>query len=119
MEFPSPDELQVLLDLADPDRIGFIYDVGHAYTLDQLGFYSHEEWLKRFGPRIVGTHLHDVAGLTDHYAAGLGEVDYAMVAKYLPERAFRTCEFQTFNTPEQLRAGLKVLAEHGCIKAQM
>jgi len=33
------------LGLAGPDRIGFIYDVGHAYTLDYLGFYSHEEWL--------------------------------------------------------------------------
>jgi len=116
LEFPNPDELQTLLGLAGPDRIGFIYDVGHAYTLDYLGFYPHEEWLKRFASRIVGTHLHDVASLTDHYAAGLGAVDFSMVAKYLPENAFRTCEFQTFNTPEQLNAGLKVLAGHGCIK---
>jgi len=57
-----------------------------------------------------------VASLTDHYAAGLGEVDFSMVAEYLPENAFRTCEFQTFNTPEQVSAGLKVLAGHGCIK---
>ena len=119
MEFPNPDELEILLDLAGPDRIGFIYDVGHAHTLDRLGFYPHEDWLKRFAPRIIGAHLHDVVGATDHYAPGLGEVDFSMVARYLPENAFRTCEFQTFNTPEQLKAGLKVLTEQGCIKARI
>jgi sugar phosphate isomerase/epimerase len=118
MEIPSPDEMEVLLSLADSDRLGMIYDVGHAQVLDILGFYPHEEWLKRFGPRILGTHLHDVLGTTDHYAPGLGSVDFSMVAKYLPENAFRTCEFQTFNTPEQVRAGLQVLVERGCVKLQ-
>jgi HAD superfamily hydrolase (TIGR01549 family) len=118
MEIPSPDELDILLDLASPDRIGFLYDVGHAQTLDRLGFYAHEEWLKRFGTRILGTHLHDVRGTTDHYAPGLGDVDFDRVAAYLPESAFRTCEFQNFNSPEQVRAGLEFLFERGCIKRQ-
>jgi HAD superfamily hydrolase (TIGR01549 family) len=118
LEFPSPDELEILLALAGPDRIGFLYDVGHAQTLDILGFYRHEEWLKRFASRIIGTHLHDVMGTTDHFAPGLGNVDFDMVGSYLPEEAFRTCEFQTFNTPEQVKAGLRVLVEHGCIKLQ-
>ena len=116
-EIPSPDELEALLCLAEPSRIGFIYDVGHAETLDRLGFYLHEEWLKLFGPRIIGVHLHDVLGMTDHYAPGRGGVDFSMVAKYLPKGAFRTCEFQTFNTPEQVKAGLKFLVEQGCIHA--
>lgn len=118
LEIPSPNELDVLLGLAEPARIGFIYDVGHAEVLDRMGFYAHEEWLKRFAPRIIGTHLHDVVGLTDHYAPGLGEVDFSMVAAYLPDDAFRTCEFQTFNTPEQVKAGLQVLIERGCVKLQ-
>jgi sugar phosphate isomerase/epimerase len=118
MEFPSPDELEILLSLASADHIGFLYDAGHAQTLDVLGFYPHEEWLKRFGHRIIGTHLHDVVGTTDHYAPGLGSIDFDMIASYLPEGALRTCEFQTFNTPEQVKAGLKVLVERGCIKLQ-
>ena len=74
--------------------------------------------MKRFAPRIIGTHLHDVIGTTDHYAPGLGNVDFSMISTYLPETAFRTCEFQTFNTPEQVKAGLHVLVERGCIKLQ-
>ena len=37
-------------------------------------------------------------------------------SRYLPADAFRTCEFQNFNSPEQVKAGLEFLAEHGCIK---
>jgi sugar phosphate isomerase/epimerase len=118
MEIPSPDELEVLLSFAGNDRIGMLYDVGHAQALDILGFYPHEEWLERFGPRIMGTHLHDVLGTSDHYAPGLGNVDFSMVAAYLPENAFRSCEFQTFNTPEQVKAGLEFLVKQGCIKSR-
>ncbi len=116
MEFPSPDELGFLLEMAGPEQLGFVFDVGHALALDRLGFYPHEEWLQRYSDRIVGVHLHDVIGIADHYAPGLGEVDFDELAAYLPANAFRTCEFQVVNTSEQVKAGLKFLAEHGCIK---
>lgn len=117
MEFPTPDELEALLGMADSDRLGFIYDVGHAQHLSRLGFFPHDEWLKRFGHRIIGTHLHDIVGLQDHYAPGLGDVDFNQIAEYLPENAFRTCEFMEFNTPEQVKAGLNYLFDHHCITA--
>jgi putative hydrolase of the HAD superfamily len=116
LEHPSPDELQTLLGLASPERIGFIYDIGHAETLDCLRFYPRNEWLERFAPRIIGTHLHDVINTADHYAPGLGNMEFETTGNYLPVDAFRTCEFQNFNSPEQVKAGLEFLAEHGCIK---
>lgn len=114
-EYPSPDELETLLGLGKPDQLGFIYDVGHAQQLSRLGFYPHDEWLKRFSTRIIGIHLHDVCGLNDHFAAGLGDVDFKKISTYLPENAVRTCEFDVMNTPEQVKSGLKFLFEHGCI----
>ena len=102
--------------MGGPDQIGFVLDVGHAYALDRMGFYPFREWLERFSSRIIGTHLHDVVGLTDHYAPGLGEVNFDLVAAYLPAEANRTCEFQVFNNFEQVKAGLKYLHSHQCIK---
>lgn len=113
-EIPLPDELDDLLSLGFPN-VGFWYDVGHAETLDQLGFVPHEEWLRRFASRIIGVHLHDVVGIDDHRAAGTGQVDWAMVARYLPASAMRTCEFQNDNSPEQIAAGVKWLIEKGCV----
>jgi HAD superfamily hydrolase (TIGR01662 family) len=116
-DIPALDEMGELLTLAGPDQLGFIYDVGHAQTLDRLGFYSHEEWLRRYASRMIEVHLHDVSGVNDHHAPGLGEVDFDMVASYLPEGAIRTFELQATNSLEQVKAGLKYLVEHGCVKS--
>jgi FMN phosphatase YigB (HAD superfamily)/sugar phosphate isomerase/epimerase len=114
-DLPSPDEMGEILALAGPDRLGFLYDVGHARALDRLGFYPNEHWLQRFAGRISGVHIHDVIGIMDHRAPGLGEVDFRMVAVYLPRDAFRTLEVMSFNTPEQIKTGLKTLVDTGCV----
>ena len=118
LEFPSPDELAELLSMAGPDRLGFIYDVGHAQALSRLGFYPHDEWLRRFGQRMIGTHLHDVIGLQDHLAPGQGEVDFDLISAYLPKEAFRTIEVQGPYTHEQIKESLMFLQQHGCIVKQ-
>jgi sugar phosphate isomerase/epimerase len=107
--------LEILLNIEYEDVIGFWYDVGHAQTLDRLGFYPHAEWLERFARRIVGVHLHDVVGIEDHRSAGTGQVDWGLVARYLPKDALRTCEFQNFNSPEEITAGVAFLAKQGCL----
>jgi len=113
-EIPLPDELEELLGLG-LEEVGHWHDVGHAKVLENQGLGTHEEWLRRFGDRIIGVHLHDVAGLTDHLAAGLGQIDWGMVAEYLPADAQRTCEFQFTNSPEEVVAGLRWLAEKGIV----
>ena len=115
LEFPLLDEMSALLDLVDDGQVGFWYDVGHAEKLARLGFGSHEEWLQRYASRMIGVHLHDIKGLRDHYAAGLGEIDWDMVAAYLPADVIHTCEFRSNNTPEQIAAGLQFLADNGCV----
>jgi sugar phosphate isomerase/epimerase len=115
MDIPSIDEMDELLSLADSSQLGFIYDVGHAQALDRLGFYSHEDWLKRYSSRMLGTHLHDVIGVTDHHAPGLGEIDFSKIAPYLPGDSFRTFELLPGNTLAQVKKGLKFLVEAGCI----
>ncbi len=115
-DIPLIDEMQILLDLCTEDWYGFQYDCGHAQTLEALGFVSHEEWLKRFGQRIIGTHLHDVIGIQDHQMPGIGEVDFAMIASYLPVTAHRTLELSSNLSPDDLRKSLDVLADAGCIQ---
>jgi FMN phosphatase YigB (HAD superfamily)/sugar phosphate isomerase/epimerase len=114
-EIPSPDEMEVLLSLGDPRTLGMTFDVGHAMHLSRLGFYPFESWLKRYSIRIFETHLHDIRGVVDHYAAGLGEVDFDLVGSYLPANAIRTCEFLDTNTPEEVLSGLRYLSVHHCI----
>jgi len=108
-EIPLPDELDDLLNLGCGETVGYWHDVGHAEVLENLGFGTHEDWLQRFAHRMVGIHLHDVVGVDDHQAAGRGNVDWDLVARYLPAGALLTCEFQNFNSAEQVKAGLELL----------
>jgi sugar phosphate isomerase/epimerase len=117
LDIPTLNEMEILLELGGPDQLGFIYDVGHAQALARLGFFPHEEWFKRFASNIIGIHLHDVRGVVDHYAPGLGEVDFDRVAVYLPREAFRTCELQPSNTVEQVKNGLEFLVRHHCVRS--
>lgn len=110
-EIPSPDELDELLDLGFGKVVGYWHDVGHAEVLEHLGFHTHKEWLSRFADRMIGVHLHDVVGVRDHLAVGLGHVDWEMVADYLPADALRTCEFKPSNSPQQVAAALNWLLE--------
>ena len=117
-DIPKLDEMEILLGLAPPDQLGFIYDVGHAETLEALGFFPHEEWLRKYASRMIGTHLHDVNGVADHFAPGLGGVDYNMVQSYLPKTAYRAFEVQQWNSFEQMIAGQKIMFEKNVIIAQ-
>jgi FMN phosphatase YigB (HAD superfamily)/sugar phosphate isomerase/epimerase len=114
-DIPGIDEMQTLLNAAGSDQIGFVFDVGHATALDHLGYYKFEDWLERYSSRIIGVHIHDVNGIEDHLAPGLGKVDFSILAKYLPPDAFRTLEVKVNNTPEQIVTGLKLLQEKGIL----
>jgi sugar phosphate isomerase/epimerase len=116
LDIPTLDEMEKLLELGEPDQLGIVYDVGHAEVLARLGFFPHEEWLKRFASRIIGVHLHDVRGVVDHFAPGLGEIDFDRVAAYFPKEAFRTCELQPSNTIEQVKDCLEYLGKHHCVR---
>jgi len=114
-DIPLIDEMQLFLDLCDEDWYGFHYDVGHAQVMSVLGFIDHEEWLKRFGKRIIGVHLHDVKGVTDHQMPGSGDLDYAMIAPYIPKSANLTLEVSPKLTKENLLQSLNHLTKFGII----
>ena len=115
-DIPLPDEMAELLALCNEDWFGFQYDVGHAHTLDVLGFSDHFEWLEQFSERMIGVHLHDVCGITDHQVPGMGDVDFARIAPYIPINAQRTVEIGPQANLAQMAEGLKLLAESGCIQ---
>jgi len=113
-EIPSFEETEELLDLR-PGTIEYWHDVGHAERLEHLGFHSHPEWLKTYGSRMIGIHLHDYDGHRDHIAPGLGNVDWGRVAEHLPAEAVRTFEVREFTTPEQFRTAQELLGAAGCL----
>ena len=102
-EFPGIDEMHELLADYPPTVAGFWLDVGHAEVLDRLGLVAKERWLDELGARCIGSHVHDVDGLADHRAPGLGDVDWSYIARGLPADAPRVFEINQ-RTPEDVVA---------------
>ena len=114
-EIPNMDEMAELLNEASESLVGYWHDVGHAEVQQQLGFSLHEEWLSRFKDRMVGIHLHDVLGISDHQAPGMGDIDWEMVAKYLPPGIIKVCEIGEWNDEEQMQGVVNLLHKEGIL----
>ena len=114
-EIPNLEEMHTLLADFDPKIIYYWHDTGHAHNQENLGFTPHEEWLRSFSPRMLGVHFHDIQGLKDHLIPGMGEIDFGMVASYLPDQAIRTCEFDYPFSEEEMTTGVEFLRKIGCL----
>jgi sugar phosphate isomerase/epimerase len=115
-EIPNIDEMSELLCSVPAGVAGYWHDMGHAEVQQRLGFGSHEEWLLRFGKRMVGIHLHDVLGTADHYAPGKGDIDWEMVARNLPAGIVKVCEIGQWNGEEQLEGVVSFLHEAAVLR---
>jgi sugar phosphate isomerase/epimerase len=112
-EIPNVDEMDVMLSEADPAVVGYWHDTGHAATQEQLGFTTHEEWLRRHGRRMIGIHLHDINSERDHQCPGSGRLDWEMVSRHVPETALRVCEVGEWHGPACLSTCAAFLAHVG------
>jgi len=114
-EVPNIDEMAELLNGVSESLVGYWHDVGHAEVQQQLGFSLHEEWLSRFKDRMVGIHLHDILGISDHQAPGKGNMNWEMVAKYLPSGIVKVCEIGEWNNEEQIQGVVNLLQKKGIV----
>jgi len=113
-ELPNVEEVGELLRRFPDPRVGYWHDVGHAVIQDFLGLGERHEWLRRYGTRTIGVHLHDVReGSRDHYPPGLGEVDFRRVLALLPREALRVMEISAGFIEEEVALGRRCLEEVG------
>ncbi|HYL72420.1 MAG TPA: TIM barrel protein [Candidatus Dormibacteraeota bacterium] len=112
-EIPSLDEFTDVLGACDGLPVGYWHDAGHGAKLEYLGILEHEEFLRRYGDRLVGMHIHDTRDGRDHLAPGQGSTDFAMLARYLKPDTVRTLELSRSVTASDITRGLDVLEPLG------
>lgn len=110
-ELPLPDELQEVFRRFGPEsQIGYWHDAGHARCLQNMGFISSDqEFLRRFGPRLLGMHVHDIKGVNDHQAVGEGEIDFKSLAAWRPRQCIDVIEVHRSASSQQLQRSRQIL----------
>ena len=117
-EIPLPREARELLAPYPVEVAGYLHDVGHAEVHHRLGLTDLDEWWDELGDRLVGLHLQDVRGITDHRAPGNGDVDLAALARRIEAAnpsAARTFEIDQHEPDEDVASGLQLLREAGVV----
>lgn len=112
-QIPLADEAVDLIRMVGSSRVRYWHDIGHAHTLEVLGFRPHLETLRAMVPYLCGMHLHDAIGTADHKAPGTGEIDFASVLKLVPAEALKVLELAPAVTREEIVAGLTLLQGFG------
>jgi sugar phosphate isomerase/epimerase len=114
-EIPEPSELAEMIAPYPASAVGYWHDVGHVEVQHRLGIVDRTAWFDLLGDRLIGTHLHDVRGLTDHRAPGNGDVDFEWLAARIPASAARTFEIDQREPDDALAHGIEVLRSAGLV----
>ena len=108
-ECPNFEEMDVIFEEFGGGRIGYWHDAGHAQVQENLGFVRVKDLLSAYGKFLVGFHLHDVKGHSDHHVPGIGEVDFKLLKKYIKKDTVKILEIHPRETEKDLMAGVDFL----------
>lgn len=113
-EIPSFDEIGLLLEKFQGGSVYYWHDFGHAQFKENLGIDCHEEYLKRYGSRIAGVHIHDIVRSDDHRAPLCGTLNYNKFKPYLRPDMIKVFEMHHPATVEEIERGYRFFREAIC-----
>jgi sugar phosphate isomerase/epimerase len=102
-----------VLDDFNTAHLGYWHDTGRIHVREVAGLPSQGEWLESFGKRIMGVHLQDAAGTQAEIPPGSGEVDFKLVASYLPAEAERVVEINSRHGRAEILSAVQFLVDQG------
>ncbi|MGE5549341.1 MAG: sugar phosphate isomerase/epimerase family protein [Bacteroidota bacterium] len=112
---PNLEEMELLLREYGP-ALGYWHDIGHAHVQEYMGFYEQDEYIRTLHHGLVGMHIHDALGISDHRAPGYGEIDFERSVKpYLRDEVLKVLEFHPRVPYEEAVQGIQRLRKMGII----
>ncbi|MDP8261876.1 MAG: sugar phosphate isomerase/epimerase family protein [Candidatus Ancaeobacter aquaticus] len=113
-EIPSFDEIGEILDRFKGSNVFYWHDVGHAQFRENLGFETHDDYLKSYGDRIIGVHIHDIAKSDDHRAPLTGTFNFRRLKQYINKETIKVFEIHQPATARDIEKGLQFFKEEIC-----
>ena len=112
-EYPNHEEIGTIFEKFGNGHIGYWHDVGHAKVHENLNIIKPNQLLEAYGKYLLGVHLHDVKGYSDHHVPGAGEMDFDLLKKYLKKDTIKVLEIHPRETEKDLMDGVDFLRDIG------
>ncbi|MEK3876072.1 sugar phosphate isomerase/epimerase family protein [Paenibacillus sp. FSL M7-0420] len=111
-QIPTLAEAKTIINALKGAPVGIWYDTGHAIMMDRLGLYDSIGEMEGLMDDIVGVHIHETIGLSDHWCPYVNSGDPDFYDAYLPmiERAqVKVYELKAACRPEEIHESHRLL----------
>ncbi|MEK5024829.1 sugar phosphate isomerase/epimerase family protein [Paenibacillus sp. FSL M7-1046] len=112
-QIPTLAEAKTVIRALEGAPVGIWYDTGHAIMMDRLGLYDSVGEMEGLMDDIVGVHIHETIGLSDHWCPYVNSGNMDFYDAYLPmiERAqVKVYELKAACRPEEIHESHRLLA---------
>jgi len=110
-DIPFFDEIKLILDKFEGSNVCYWHDVGHAQCCEELDVMPQESFLRMYSDRMVGIHLHDVIGVSDHRVPLAGEFDFTKLKPHLTKETIKVVEAFVPAPEEDVVRGMQYIRE--------
>jgi sugar phosphate isomerase/epimerase len=115
-EIPNFEEIRLILEHFPDRNVYYWHDTGHARVVQKLGLVdSDESFLKEYSDKLLGIHLHDIIGFSDHRSPGIGEINFEITSSYLDHHTIKVLEPHDISSREDVIASLSYLQNLGIV----
>ncbi|AIQ50282.1 Xylose isomerase-like TIM barrel [compost metagenome] len=111
-QIPTLAEAKRMIRALKGAPVGIWYDTGHAIMMDRMGLYDSVREMDGLMNDIVGVHIHETIGLSDHWCPYVNSGDMHFYDAYLPmiERArVKVYELKAACLPEDIHESHRLL----------
>jgi sugar phosphate isomerase/epimerase len=108
-EIPYLEELTKILERFKGSQIRYWHDTGHAQLMENLGFCRHQDFLDLTKGHLLGLHLHNIVGCSDHQPPTRGEIDFKKLLPYIDPTTLKVIEAHHPASSEDLKESKKML----------
>lgn len=108
-EMPNLSELEIILEKFNGAPLGYWHDTGHAHVNEILTLVPAGALLDKFSNHLVGIHLHDATGLSDHLAPGTAEIAFDGLKSYIHANTLPVMELKPGTPDKEVFQGIQFL----------
>ncbi|MGD2019039.1 MAG: hypothetical protein PVJ89_13040, partial [Planctomycetota bacterium] len=101
--------VQWILDDLSAQKVGYWHDTARIHRRGNLGIPDQGAWLEAFASRSLGVHLRDATDAEFGLPPSLGEVDFKLVAEYLPKECARVVDVDPSHGRPEVLASVQYL----------
>lgn len=104
-QMPTLREAKTVFDRLKGAKVGLWYDFGHGMMMERMGLYDNARDMEAIKDHVVGIHIHETVGLSDHWCPYVHSGDMNYFDRFLPIIAaapVKVYELKAACTPEEI-----------------